>query len=62
MAAKKQPCKVCGEKTAIGFNINFKRLPICEHCARVIFIQQAAWFMDNVPMPEPNKSSKNKKQ
>lgn len=44
MTWKKEPCKVCSEKTATRFNINFKAVPICEQCARSIFIQQAVWY------------------
>jgi len=33
-------CKVCGEKTQVIFNINFKATPICESCARAITMQQ----------------------
>ena len=37
-------CKVCGEKTEVVFNINFKATPICESCATSIFLQQAQWY------------------
>jgi len=33
-------CKVCGKKTEVGFNINFKLVPICESCANQITHQQ----------------------
>jgi len=42
IAGKK--CKVCGDKTTIVFNIDFKATPICENCAVSIFIQQAVWY------------------
>ena len=38
------PCKICGAKTTASFNINFKAVPICEHCATTIFVQQALWY------------------
>jgi len=41
---KKQSCKVCGDKTSMVFNIEFKAIPICEYCAMAIFIQQASWY------------------
>ncbi len=44
MTWKKEPCKLCEEKTGTRFNINFKAVPICEECARSIFIQQAQWY------------------
>lgn len=37
-------CKVCGALTDTVFNINFKATPICEECARSIFLQQATWY------------------
>jgi len=40
-------CKVCSDKTKNIFNIKFKPMPICEQCAKSIFIQQAAWYIDN---------------
>jgi hypothetical protein len=39
-------CKVCGAKTKVVFNINFKATPICEGCATSIFLQQAKWYAD----------------
>ena len=41
-------CKICSEPTHNGFNINFKMVPICEECARSIFIQQAKFYYSNV--------------
>lgn len=41
---KKEPCVVCGDKTQVVFNINFKATHICEDCATKIFIQQAVWY------------------
>lgn len=38
-------CKVCGDKTEVVFNIDFKATPICEGCANVIFLQQAQWYV-----------------
>ena len=37
-------CKVCGELTNTVYNINLKATPICEECARCIFLQQATWY------------------
>lgn len=37
-------CKVCGDPTKSIFNINLKATPICEECARLIFVQQAVWY------------------
>lgn len=37
-------CKVCGTKTKTIFNINLNAVPVCEHCAMLIFIQQAEWY------------------
>jgi hypothetical protein len=39
-------CKVCGAKTKVVFNINFKATPICEDCATSIFLQQAKWYAE----------------
>jgi hypothetical protein len=40
-------CKVCGDKTKNGFNIDLKRTPICESCANSIMLQQSKWLVDN---------------
>ena len=37
-------CKICDTETDTGFNINLKLTPICEKCARAIFIQQAQFY------------------
>lgn len=37
-------CKICGAKTETIFNINLEAVPICEDCAKSIFIQQAVWY------------------
>jgi hypothetical protein len=37
-------CKICDDKTEVGFNINFEMIPICEKCATTIFLQQAKWY------------------
>jgi len=37
-------CKICKKETEIVFNIGFKAVPICENCAKTIFIQQANWY------------------
>lgn len=37
-------CKICKTETTTVFNINFEAVPICEECARTIFIQQAIWY------------------
>jgi len=42
-------CKLCSEKTSNGFNIKFKLIPICEECAKSIFIQQANWYVTIKP-------------
>lgn len=39
-----QKCKVCDAPTTVGFNIDFKLVPICESCATAIFIQQARFY------------------
>lgn len=39
-------CKVCGNKTDVVFNIDFRATPICEDCATSIFIQQASWYVN----------------
>lgn len=39
-------CKVCGDKTEVIFNIDFKATPICENCATSIFLQQAKWYVE----------------
>lgn len=38
-------CKICGEPTNVAFNISLDATPICEDCARRIFIQQAMWYI-----------------
>lgn len=37
-------CKVCAVKTEVVFNINLKKVAICEACATAIFLQQARWY------------------
>ncbi len=37
----KNHCKLCSEPTTIVFNIDFNAVPVCESCARAVFIQQA---------------------
>jgi len=39
-------CKLCGDKTKVVFNINWKPVPICEGCVGSIFIQQARWYVE----------------
>ena len=41
---KHKICKLCGNETNSGFNINFELIPICEKCAITIFLQQANWY------------------
>jgi len=36
----KMKCKVCGNATNVIFNINFKKVYICEGCANMITLQQ----------------------
>ena len=36
----KMKCKVCGNATNVIFNINFKKVYICESCANMITLQQ----------------------
>jgi hypothetical protein len=36
---------ICGDKTEVIFNINFKATNICEGCATSIFLQQAQWYV-----------------
>lgn len=38
-------CVVCGDETKNKFNIALSPIPVCEKCARLIFIQQAQWFI-----------------
>ena len=47
-------CKLCGEETKVGFNIDFELVPICEACASSIFLQQASWYVRQTP----NKTNK----
>ena len=42
-------CKICGDKTKVAFNIDFKKVPICEGCAESIFLQQAQWYVKQGP-------------
>ena len=53
-------CKVCGELTNTVFNINLKATPICEECARRIFLQQATWYakqeFKNLALPQVSES------
>ena len=48
------------ELTNTVFNINFKATPICEECARRIFLQQATWYSQqefkNLALPQVSKS------
>lgn len=43
---KSKKCKVCGSLTNSIFNIDFKAVPVCEECARRIFLQQAQWYTE----------------
>jgi beta-glucanase (GH16 family) len=47
-------CKVCGDKTEVVFNIDFKATPICENCATAIFLQQAKWYAETKELPINN--------
>ena len=53
-------CKVCGALTDTVFNINLKATPICEECARRIFLQQATWYSQqefkNLALPQVSES------
>jgi len=42
-----EKCKVCGNDTLVYFNINLEATPICENCARAIFLQQAMWYVES---------------
>ena len=53
-------CKVCERKTEVGFNIDFKLVPICESCASAIFIQQANWYHRWVPGEKSDTNEINK--
>ena len=46
-----EKCKVCGDKTEVVFNIDFKATPICENCATSIFLQQAKWYTEIQQLP-----------
>ena len=46
--ANMNKCKLCDEPTNVIFNIDFTATPICELCARAIFIQQAAWYANPI--------------
>lgn len=52
-----EKCKICGEKTEVIFNIDFKAVHICEGCATAIFLQQAKWYAQQ---EQKNSSIKNK--
>ena len=42
---KLQLCRVCQSvETPIVFNINFKAVPVCNACAKSIFLQEAEWL------------------
>lgn len=41
----KRKCRLCGEPTNVVFNIALDATPICEDCARGIFLQQAIWYI-----------------
>lgn len=45
----KQMCRLCGEKTQSGFNINFKLVPVCESCADSITLQQVQYYVRYTP-------------
>lgn len=45
MDTKSSKCKICGGATDVVFNISLDATPICEDCARRIFIQQAMWYI-----------------
>ena len=42
-------CKLCKTNTNVGFNINFKLVPVCEDCAASIFLQQAKYYVHDLP-------------
>lgn len=39
-------CKICDKPANAVFNIELKPVSICEFCANAIFIQQAAYFVE----------------
>lgn len=41
-------CKICGDKTEVVFNIEFKAVPVCEGCAEAIFLQQSEWYVQEI--------------
>lgn len=46
-------CKLCGTSTDNTFNICESPVPICELCARDIFMQQAIWLSKQVVTRKP---------
>lgn len=49
-------CIICKNKTQIVFGINLKQVPICEPCAKTIFIQQARWYTETTEFVSKKKS------
>lgn len=54
---KKLKCKVCGEKTPMVVNINFKATPVCQNCCDNITLQNVRWLVDNQMDHESFKSN-----
>lgn len=47
MGQDKKKCKLCGEDTTTGYNINMKLVPICDWCGNSIFMQKSSWLGKN---------------
>lgn len=52
-------CKICGDKTKVGFNINLELVPICQNCATAIFLQEAKWLAEQSKEKTPTKKTGN---
>lgn len=42
-----EQCKICEIDTGSYFNVNFKKIPLCEKCASLITVQHVEWLIRN---------------
>ncbi len=44
----RQPCSLCKTLTKDTFNIKSSKVPVCEECAKEIFIEQSKYYYESL--------------
>ena len=60
MTEELKPCRVCDKDTDIVFNINLKRVFICDKCAALITMQNVTAICSEM-ISQPNSLEENSK-